>query len=750
MVPQQDTHAYLRLRSYRNLEDARQAAFEKCRYNSTRTRAIITSLFRERHKSDPHLWQLDVTEAIILGLDSIVIAGTGAGKTMPFMMPLLDNKKVIVISPLKVLQLEQAERFEKMKLAAVAVNGDTWNSELQKDLEQGKYRGIFTSPEMCLKHTEFRNHLTSSFQDICAVIVDEAHCIAQWGGDFRTAYSEIGKLRAFFPPNIPILATSATLPQAALQEVRSQLGIDAADSFFLNLGNDRPNIEFSVHKMNSSTDFKALKPLLTRKPNPSTPDDFHKSIVFIDSVQSSHQVLREVRSWYPRHLRKHIDFLHAHRSPKAKRRAMRRFRNGRTRILITTEAAGMGADISDIEQVIQFGVPSSLSVWMQRAGRAGRDPSINACAILLVEKSMFEQQKIRKGRKKKGVGDEAAHEVEEEIGGGDEVEVEVEVEEIRNEEDAEGAGDDVAGAVGGDAEGPPTVDEHAETPRPGYEFRKKVDKDLRCWIVTKDCRRDVADDYFGNPPREKAPTGACCDNCDGLPADLESSRPSTPVQSTPPGSSHSTPSKSVNENGKRPMTEGKKPSTRRGDLLQAARDALINWRFNTKRARYNPSSVTAESLMPENVLKTLASSRRISCVEDIETETHWLFAQRHGEVLAVLRHVDQAHYESKQAAKQAKKSQSRTKSMQQPSPSQTQRPNTDQENQPLTPRAQGLRSSKCARQPWSNSCSVFSSGTPVSVPTPGTMSTNVLCTPSGGLLDFSVSTPMPLAPRQPS
>ncbi|CAA7261788.1 unnamed protein product [Cyclocybe aegerita] len=212
---------------------------------------------------------------------------------MPFMMPLLldDKKKVIVISPLKVLQLDQAERFQKMKPSAVAVNSNTWSSELQKDLEQGKYCGIFTSPEMCLKHTEYHIHLTSSFQDICAVIVDEAHWITQWGGDSCTAYSEIIKLRAFFPPNIPILATPATLPQAALQEVRSQLGIDAADSFFLNLGNDRPNIEFSVHKMNSSTDFKALKPLLTRKPNPSTPDDFHKSNIFKHPSPNSYILL---------------------------------------------------------------------------------------------------------------------------------------------------------------------------------------------------------------------------------------------------------------------------------------------------------------------------------------------------------------------------------------------------------------------------------------------------------------------------
>ncbi|KAJ3483954.1 hypothetical protein NLJ89_g12020 [Agrocybe chaxingu] len=405
---QTHAHARDRARSYKNLNAARREAANTTNYDSATTRATLIRIFRERFGADPRDWQLDVAEAILLGLDSVVIAGTGAGKTIPFMLPLLldEKKKVVVISPLKVLQEDQADRFKKLKLAAVAVNGDTWDHDLATGLKEGRYQGVLASPEMCLKHAEFRQILTSDFDDICAVIVDEAHCIAQWGGDFRTAYSELGKLRSFFPPNIPILATSATLNPRSLREVRSQLGIDADDAFYLNLGNDRPNIAYSAIQINSADDYDALRPLLTRFADPSEaskPDDMVKTIVFVNAVQPAQVGARTVRSWFAPDLRKYVDYLYAYRTRHAKRRAMQRFRKGETRILIATEAAGMGADIPDIEQVIQFGVPSSLSVWIQRAGRAGRSPHIKARAILLYEKSMFETQKTRK--KKRGAKD---------------------------------------------------------------------------------------------------------------------------------------------------------------------------------------------------------------------------------------------------------------------------------------------------------------------------------------------------------
>jgi len=251
------------IRSYKNLESAIQNASgsETQQYDSLATRTRIRRVFQDRFGSSAHEWQVDVTEAILLGLDSFVIAGTGAGKTMPFMMPLLldPKSKCIIISPLKVLQEDQADRFRKMQITATAVNGDTWNLELQKALENNEFQGILASPEMCIKHPEFRRTLTDSdFRDVVAVIIDEAHCISQWGGDFRTVYAELAKLRAFFPPHIPILGASATVTPQTFREIRTSLGIDLDTCFFLNLGNDRPNISYHVHQMKSAIDYEAL------------------------------------------------------------------------------------------------------------------------------------------------------------------------------------------------------------------------------------------------------------------------------------------------------------------------------------------------------------------------------------------------------------------------------------------------------------------------------------------------------------
>ena len=213
---------------------------------------------------------------------------------------------------------------------------------LAKDLEAGCYQGVLASPEMCLKHPAFcRVLMEGNFENISAIYIDEVHCISQWGGDFRPAYSELNKLRAFFPPHIPFYSTSATLPNDALQEVCASLGIDTESSFFLNLGNDRPNISYEVHRMKSAQDYEAIKPHLTRNANPSTPDDLFKSLVFTNSVMSTQITSRHIRSWLPRHLRKYVAFLHAHRSPRDKRRMMRRFRRGRVKILVATEIAGM-------------------------------------------------------------------------------------------------------------------------------------------------------------------------------------------------------------------------------------------------------------------------------------------------------------------------------------------------------------------------------------------------------------------------
>jgi len=215
-------------------------------------------------------------------------------------------------------------------------------SASSQELNASVHQGILVGPEMCLQHAGFRRMLTDgNFQNICAVYVDETHCIGQWGGEFRPAYSELNKLRAFFPPHIPIYATSATLTESTLREARTSLGIDIANSFFLNLGNDRPNISYEVHHMDSAHDYNSLKPYISRKPKPRRSTDLIKTIIFTNTVSSTQLIAKRIRKWLPHHLRSSVDYISSRRTPSARRRVMRHFRQGKVKTLIATEIAGM-------------------------------------------------------------------------------------------------------------------------------------------------------------------------------------------------------------------------------------------------------------------------------------------------------------------------------------------------------------------------------------------------------------------------
>ncbi|KAG1725990.1 Chs5p-Arf1p-binding proteins-domain-containing protein [Suillus lakei] len=241
-------------RSLRILQEARDGAVKARKYDSVATRAIIVGEFEQRTGGKvPYSWQLDVSEALLLGLDCSVIAGIGAGKTMPFVLPLLaqPNKHVLIISPLNALEADQAEKFRDVNLTAVAVNGNSYNQHLHQQLELRKHQVIITSPEMCLNHDKFRGLISSpSFAGhIAAIVIDEAHCISQWGEKFREEYAKLGTLRAFVPSHIPVLVASATLPPSVLVEVRAAMHIDPLMSYHVNLGIDRLNIAWEVRHM---------------------------------------------------------------------------------------------------------------------------------------------------------------------------------------------------------------------------------------------------------------------------------------------------------------------------------------------------------------------------------------------------------------------------------------------------------------------------------------------------------------------
>ncbi|KAJ3816705.1 P-loop containing nucleoside triphosphate hydrolase protein, partial [Lentinula raphanica] len=309
-------------RSQKKLELARMDASRRNGYDSKSTRTILRSEFtRITGGLSAYTWQIDTAEALLLGLDCSVIAGTGAGKTMPFVMPLFieKEKRVVIISPLNALEEDQR-------------------------MKNNEYNVIITSPDMALEHDPFRSFLSNPklAQNILSIIVDEAHCISQWGEKFRPIYQRLGTLRALVPAKVPFLATSATMQPTVLSEVCNVLHINPIDSFHLNVGTDRPNIAWFIHRMKAAkSDLDALNFVLKKDRASDEITDLIQTMVFFDDINVSLEALKHLRAHLAPELRGQIAVYHSRHSSNSKRRILEEFHSGKLKILLTTEAAGM-------------------------------------------------------------------------------------------------------------------------------------------------------------------------------------------------------------------------------------------------------------------------------------------------------------------------------------------------------------------------------------------------------------------------
>jgi superfamily II DNA helicase RecQ len=199
-------------------------------------------------------------------------------------------------------------------------------------------------PEMCLDDEEFSRLLRMPewSDDISHVVVDEAHCIAQWGDKFRQRFSELGKLRAYLPMHVPFLATSATLPPAILQEVHRVLEFNEHSTYLLNLGNNRRNIIPHIVKMQGAAkDLASLKFLVEGVEHDAL---IERTMVFFNSRELTQKACHYLRNLVPDSIRNQIEFYHALWTSRTKDKIMSDFRNKKINLLCATEAAGMVRD----------------------------------------------------------------------------------------------------------------------------------------------------------------------------------------------------------------------------------------------------------------------------------------------------------------------------------------------------------------------------------------------------------------------
>jgi ATP-dependent DNA helicase RecQ len=310
--------------------------------------------------------QLEIIEHVIAGNHAFVLMPTGGGKSLCYQIPALVRPGMgLIVSPLIALMEDQVAALRQAGVKAAALNSRLWGAErdlLWRDIERGELDLLYIAPETLLK-PENRDRLTSV--RLSLVAVDEAHCLSQWGHDFRPEYRALDALVELFP-GLPRLALTATADAPTRQEIVGHLQIGSENSFIA--GFDRPNIRYGAADKTSTT--QQMMRFLKRRQGES-------GIVYCLSRRKTEEVAASLND----HGFAALPY-HAGMESKARDENQRRFQHEPGLIMVATIAFGMGIDKPDVRFVLHADMPASIEAYYQETGRSGRD-GLPAEALML-------------------------------------------------------------------------------------------------------------------------------------------------------------------------------------------------------------------------------------------------------------------------------------------------------------------------------------------------------------------------------
>jgi len=317
--------------------------------------------------------QLDILRSVSSKLDTLAVMPTGGGKSLCYQLPsLLNPGLTLVISPLIALMRDQVSSLRKLNIAAGALHSGQELDEKRKvfnEIRSSTHFVLYISPERT-QNDGFKQWILT--QKLNLIAIDEAHCLSQWGPDFREDYYKLGGLRKL-RPDVPILALTATATPPVLKDIEFRLSLRTPAKHVY--GFHRPNLFLQIEHTDTDEKIEWVKSAMRSQLGEG------RGLIYCGTRKQAAQVSAELKSEFDG-----VAYYHAGLSPQSREKIQKNFETGKTRILAATNAFGMGIDRPNVRVVVHYQMPANIESYYQEIGRAGRDGDPSTCLLLYSRK----------------------------------------------------------------------------------------------------------------------------------------------------------------------------------------------------------------------------------------------------------------------------------------------------------------------------------------------------------------------------